>query len=1051
MKDRVKRILCMDLKDIIKNKTFKVSLVVVLVTSILVLIYSAFFAPTKLNKFVAYKLYKEPASSAFTDQNFYNCVVDSYNRKNRTSLPYTTNLTDEQLQEIEEVSCSGYQKTQSELIVSTTGLEKLTSLKKLNLSNNRITEIDLSNNESLIELSLRNNDLEEIDLSQNTNLQNLDLYSSIYLGQVNLSNNTALTELNLSSNRLGEIDLSANTALTSLYLEHNDLEEIDLSQNINLQVLSLNTNYLTTVDLSNHTNLKRLKIVSNNLNSINLLNDTALTYLDLSVNDLTEIDLSTNTALQDLYLTHNDLTGINLSNNLDLYSVYLSSNEISWINVTNNVNLRYLWVDYNNLTEIDVSSNTDLRDLHLTKNQLTEIDVSSNTGLNTLVLDYNKLTGIDLNNNTSLGTLSLSNNQLSEIDVSKNVSLSSLYLSNNQLSEIDVSKNVSLRYLSLSNNQLSEIDISKNESLLSLYLSENELTEIDVSKNTSLVDLDLSGNKLTEVDVTKNLSLEEFDISYNNISEIDISKNLSLTKLNVSNTNLSEIDVSKHLSLTELNVSNTNLSEIDVSNNPNLTKLAYSTNLMVGQTVSVEQLLKSIKFHDSVIIDEPQFDCDYSDVFEIVDHNTKLKINNAGEGSIRIEDVGSFYEINLYVNAILDFSVSSDYTIKDDTIYVGRDVLVESILNKVSTNVSDFEIRIVDGNDNVLSSGNIDESSRLQIVSYGDVVREYNFAFYQTNLSDFTDEYYLYGVKNGEYDDSIFSNGITTSSNIEIRREEDKLNMYYKADDYLLDTWDIISYSSTNYDLSNGYIFVEGEFEPALINNSYGEFDVNDTKVELKYQNQVIKQWDLLKFSFSKYLVKDGYVYIGNDEVIKSEFVTNFYSNSTNLSIDYPYEHFLEGDRFRIYNDSYNFEREYTISLEYIDLSELDIAGNVIKGIEISTTYNDIKEKIRTSGNIHLYDKDDNLVTENRVLKTGDKIKIQLSNHIEEYVVSVSGDINGTGYIDIGDLTALLFDLMDIEKITGECYILAADYNNTGYIDIGDLTKVLYALMGGEE
>ena len=1009
MKDRVKRILCMDLKDIIKNKTFKVSLVVVLVTSMLVLIYSAFFAPTKLNKFVAYKLYKEPANSAFTDQNFYNCVVDSYNHKNRTSLPYTTNLTDEQLQEIEEVSCSGYQKTQSELIVSTTGLEKLTSLKKLNLSNNRITEIDLSNNESLIELSLRNNDLEEIDLSQNTNLQNLDLYSSIYLGQVNLSNNTALTELNLSSNRLGEIDLSANTALTSLYLEHNDLEEIDLSQNINLQVLSLNTNYLTTVDLSNHTNLKRLKIVNNDLNSINLLNDTALTYLDLSVNDLTEIDLSTNTALQDLYLTHNDLTGINLSNNLDLYSVYLSSNEISWINVTNNVNLRYLWVDYNNLTEIDVSSNTDLRDLHLTKNQLTEIDVSSNTGLNTLVLDYNKLTGIDLNNNTSLGTLSLSNNQLSEIDVSKNVSLSSLYLSNNQLSEID---------------------ISKNESLLSLYLSGNKLTEIDVSKKKSLVDLDLSGNKLTEVDVTKNLSLEEFDISYNNISEIDISKNLSLT---------------------ELNVSNTNLSEIDVSNNPNLTKLAYSTNLMVGQTVSVEQLLKNIKFHDSVIIDEPQFDCDYSDVFEIVDYNTKLKINNAGEGSIRIEDVGSLYEINLYVNAILDFSVSSDYTIKDDTIYVGRDVLVESILNKVSTNVSDFEIRIVDGNDNVLSSGNIDESSRLQIVSYGDVVREYNFAFYQTNLSDFTDEYYLYGVKNGEYDDSIFSNGITTSSNIEIRREEDKLNMYYKADDYLLDTWDIISYSSTNYDLSNGYIFVEGEFEPALINNSYGEFDVNDTKVELKYQNQVIKQWDLLKFSFSKYLVKDGYVYIGNDEVIKSEFITNFYSNSTNLSIDYSYEHFLEGDRFRIYNDSYNFERWYTISLDYIDVSELDIAGDVIKGIEVSTTFNDIKDKIRTSGTKGLYDKDDNLVTEDRALRTGDKIKIQLSNRVEEYVVSVSGDINGTGYIDIGDLTALLFDLMDVEKLSGDCYLLAADYNNTGYLDIGDLTKMLTKLMGGEE
>ena len=52
-------------------------------------------------------------NSAFDDKVFYKAVVDAYNSENKTSLPYTTNLTDEQLKSIKSVSYSGYNESDS--------------------------------------------------------------------------------------------------------------------------------------------------------------------------------------------------------------------------------------------------------------------------------------------------------------------------------------------------------------------------------------------------------------------------------------------------------------------------------------------------------------------------------------------------------------------------------------------------------------------------------------------------------------------------------------------------------------------------------------------------------------------------------------------------------------------------------------------------------------------------------------------------------------------------------------------------------------------------
>ena len=132
--------------------------------------------PTKINAYIAHVINKgEPANSYFDDENFYKAVVDAYNSTNNTSLPYTTNLTDEQLKSIKSIYYSSSNKSDSKKIASTTGIEKLTSLTTLYLDYNEISNVDLSKNTSLKDLALSSNDIRNIDLSKNTALTSLDL------------------------------------------------------------------------------------------------------------------------------------------------------------------------------------------------------------------------------------------------------------------------------------------------------------------------------------------------------------------------------------------------------------------------------------------------------------------------------------------------------------------------------------------------------------------------------------------------------------------------------------------------------------------------------------------------------------------------------------------------------------------------------------------------------------------------------------------------------------------------------------------------------------
>ena len=101
-----------------------------------------------------------------------------------------------------------------------------------------------------------------IDVSKNTALTDLTCYGN-QLTTLDVSKNTALGYLNCYGNQLTTLDVSKNTALTTLVCDGNQLTTLDVSKNTALDSLVCSDNQLTTLDVSKNTALDSLVCSSN--------------------------------------------------------------------------------------------------------------------------------------------------------------------------------------------------------------------------------------------------------------------------------------------------------------------------------------------------------------------------------------------------------------------------------------------------------------------------------------------------------------------------------------------------------------------------------------------------------------------------------------------------------------------------------------------------------------------------------------------------------------------------------------------------------------------
>jgi hypothetical protein len=139
----------------------------------------------------------------FPDPAFAQCVMS------------TGGLT---VEDVQELSCDPQFGTGG--VTDTTGIEKLTALVYLGITNTQITTIDLSNNPLLVGVNLNDNQLTSVDVSGSPFLTGLHIENN-QLTVLDVSYNPELITLDASNNQLDSIDLTNNGALINLDLRGN--------------------------------------------------------------------------------------------------------------------------------------------------------------------------------------------------------------------------------------------------------------------------------------------------------------------------------------------------------------------------------------------------------------------------------------------------------------------------------------------------------------------------------------------------------------------------------------------------------------------------------------------------------------------------------------------------------------------------------------------------------------------------------------------------------------------------------------------------------------
>ncbi len=265
------------------------------------------------------------------------------------------------------------------------------------------------------------------------NITELICYSNS-LPYLILNENKKLTKINCYDNKITAINIFNNVDLMELICVNNMIDFIDTSNNLVLKSLYSSQNqYLSNLDLTNNTALELLYVSSTALTSLNLIQNKSLKFLDISSNHITNIDLKENINLELLSCGMTQITNLDLSKNIKLKNLYCFDNlQMTNLDVSKNIQLIELNCPRNVITQLDVSKNTLLQKLYCQENQIATLNVSANTLLTEFSCFGNKLTSVDVSKNPSLTLLSVRDNQLNSLNVKNgNNNLISLFRATN--------------------------------------------------------------------------------------------------------------------------------------------------------------------------------------------------------------------------------------------------------------------------------------------------------------------------------------------------------------------------------------------------------------------------------------------------------------------------------------------------------------------------------------------------------------------------------------------------------------------------------------------
>lgn len=645
-------------------------------------------------------------------------------------------------------------------ITSLEGIEYFTNLESLDCSYNKIASLNLASNtklttvsaatnllesvilpSSVTTLDLSNNKLSTVDVSKMKGLTSLNV-SINKLGSLNVSQNTALTELLCLNNNLVSLDVTKLPALEELNCSKNQIESLDLSKNTALTTLDVSNNALTKLDVTKCTELEALACNDNQLTKLYITGLSKLPALNCSNNALTELNLAGCTSLTDLDCSNNALTALNITPAQELQSLNCSNNALTMLDISNNAALTTLDCSGNPaLVKLWVKDDAQQGAVAITKDD-TVSTYYNNGGLNIpdaalkayLVNNYDDdgdeeisiveadnitmvncsgkgvtdLTGLEAC--TNLVTLNCSNNNITTINLPNLKQLRTLTCNDNPIEYINLDNCVALEYLNLqgvTTNAISGTAITldnytqadnfyftikntkftsftaKNSATVATLEFYGEFTDVAVTDNTALTSLvfyspavnaTLSGNSVLEgVDVSELTSLELLDVQKCNLQSLDVTKNLALTSLICNNNELTTLDVSNNTSLVKFYCNDNKLPKINVTANTALQEFDISNNLLSALNIRSNTALTYLCVSNNAEL--TMVDVQYNTVLE------KLYCNGTAIGELNIVNNTALTKLECHTNTnltTLTCNDAFDFTTTHISINKGLDILSTS-------------------------------------------------------------------------------------------------------------------------------------------------------------------------------------------------------------------------------------------------------------------------------------------------------------------------------------------------------------------------------------
>ena len=512
-----------------------------------------------------------------------------------------------------------------QLIQDLTGIEGFVALETLNVSNNSINTIDVSNLTSLEFLNANGTSLTSIDVSNNTALKTL-LISNTSISSLGLSTNVVLESLNVSQTSISTLDVSNNIELITLDAGNaNNLTTLDLTSNRDIAHLTLsNTNSLQNVDFRNGNNNNIITFFAQNTPSLTCISVDNVAVSTANWTSIDDANVFRKFGCDETYVPDDNfeafLEGNGIGNGIANDDAVTTANISSIINL--NVDnqsisdmtgiegftaLEKLEARNNNFTSIDLSSNTNLRELLLRDNSLTTLDVTALTALESIGIKNNpSITSLDVSTLTVLDNLAFENTGISSIDVSNNLLLNRLDMDGTNITTLDLTQNTALTILEATNSTLSYLDVKNgnNASITFFDITNTNLSCVNVddaaysTTNWTSKDVTTSyGERCYETNVPDDNFenyLETHDASGNTVSVGDASSmgngiandnyvttaNISsVTALNVTGQSISDMTgIEGFIALEDLDAANNNFSTIDLSSNTALIDIEIRDN-----------------------------------------------------------------------------------------------------------------------------------------------------------------------------------------------------------------------------------------------------------------------------------------------------------------------------------------------------------------------------------------------------------------------------------------------------------------------------------------